>query len=48
MHTLSFTFRDLEAICGCPLIDFLDALLHLTLCCMHVFRSGGYTEVINI
>ena len=47
MHSLSFTLGDLKVICGCPLIDFLDALLQLTLCCALVFGSGSETKVIN-
>ena len=48
MHPLSFTFGDLKAVSDCSLVDFLDALLQLMLCCPCVFRSKGYTKVINI
>ncbi len=39
---------DLEAVCDCSLVNFLDALSQPTLCCAHVFRSGADTEVTNI
>ena len=48
MNASSFTLVAIKAIGDSLLVNFLDALLPLTLCYAHVFEFGGYTKVINI
>ena len=42
-----FLFGNFKAIYDCRFVYFVDALLQLVFCCMHIFISRGNAEVIN-
>ena len=48
MHWSRFAFGYLESVCVCLMCYLIDALLQLTLCYSHIFRSGSDTEVVNV